>query len=73
MNHSIIYPNVGHRTASNIQPYENLTPHKTTDNLNEYYRIERQNGKCGLENLGNTCFLNSSLQVKYYLLRQYFF
>lgn len=53
MNHSIIH---------HIQPYDNLTRCKTTNNLNEYNRIERQNGTCGLENLGNTCFLNSSLQ-----------
>ena len=68
-NHSTIYPDVSSRTASNMQAYYSHTPRENISNLSEYNRIGRHNGTCGLENLGNTCFISSSLQVnRFYII-----
>ena len=68
-NNSNIYPYAISKTASNDQAYYNYNPRENTNNLKEY---NRNNGTCGLENLGNTCFINSSLQVNKFIIKKYF-
>jgi ubiquitin C-terminal hydrolase len=44
-------------------PRDSLTPQKAQGTANQYNSFIRNDGKVGLDNLGNTCYLNSSLQA----------